>query len=131
MVVFGEGHLRRILAEYVEYYNNARTQQPLDGNAPVPRGVGPPKNGQVAATSYLGGLTNPPPINDHDHAYSLPSSVTKGKRPGFEAFSASPCPASAVTLTTQLPKMPAVEALHLPRFDADGVFGMHRGAGAV
>lgn len=56
MIVFGENHQRRILAEYVGYYNNARTHQLLGRNSPTPRDVEPPENGQVMATPYLGGL---------------------------------------------------------------------------
>ena len=56
MIVFGESHLRHILAEYVGYYNNVRTHQSLDGNSPTPRDVEPPENGRVVATPYLGGL---------------------------------------------------------------------------
>jgi len=56
MIVFGERHLRRILAEYVEYYNTVRTHQSLDGNSPIPRDVEPPENGRVVATPHLVGL---------------------------------------------------------------------------
>ncbi|MGB2999014.1 MAG: integrase core domain-containing protein [Phycisphaerae bacterium] len=56
LIVLGENHLLRILAEYVKYYNHARTHQSLDRNSPVPRDVEPPANGRVVATPYLGGL---------------------------------------------------------------------------
>ncbi len=56
LIVLGENHLLRLLAEYVEYYNTARAHQSLDGNSPVPRAVEPPANGRVVATPYLGGL---------------------------------------------------------------------------
>lgn len=56
LIVLGENHLLRILAEYVKYYNHARTHQSLDRNSPVPRDVEPPANGLVVATPYLGGL---------------------------------------------------------------------------
>jgi len=42
MIIFGENHLRHILAEYVGYYNNARTHQSLGRNSPTPRDVEPP-----------------------------------------------------------------------------------------
>ena len=56
LIVLGEDHLLRLLAEYVEYYNHARTHQSLDGNSPVPREVESPANGRVVARTYLGGL---------------------------------------------------------------------------
>ena len=56
VIVLNEDHLHRILAEYVGYYNHARTHQSLDRNSPVPRDVEPPANGRVVATPYLGGL---------------------------------------------------------------------------
>jgi transposase InsO family protein len=56
LIVLGENHLLRILAEYVEYYNTARPHQSLDWNSPVPRDVEPPANGRAVATPYLGGL---------------------------------------------------------------------------
>jgi transposase InsO family protein len=50
----GESHLRRTVREYVEYYNNDRTHQSLDGNAPKPRAC--EAVGDVVATPVLGGL---------------------------------------------------------------------------
>ena len=56
MIVFGEGHLRRILAEYFGYYHEARAHLSLDRNSPIPRPVCPPEQGKVFAKAYLGGL---------------------------------------------------------------------------
>jgi transposase InsO family protein len=55
VIALGEGHLRNVLRQYVEYYNTARCHQSLEGNAPEPRAVesGP---GTVRAIPYLGGL---------------------------------------------------------------------------
>lgn len=53
-IPMGEMHLLRTVREYVEYYNNDRPHQSLDGNAPVPRAV--EDIGQVIATPVLGGL---------------------------------------------------------------------------
>ena len=50
----GESLLRRVLNEYVAYYNESRTHQSLDGNAPAPRRV--QAVGQVIAEPVLGGL---------------------------------------------------------------------------
>ncbi len=49
-----ERHLRRVLTEYVAYYNESRTHQSLDGNAPEPRRV--QAVGEVIAEPVLGGL---------------------------------------------------------------------------
>ena len=55
IIPLGEGHLRRVLREYVAYYNESRCHMALKGNAPQPRevehGAGP-----VVATLILGGL---------------------------------------------------------------------------
>ena len=54
IVVFGEGHLRRILAAYAGYYNGLRTHLSLDKDSPDHRPV--QRHGQLAALSILGGL---------------------------------------------------------------------------
>ena len=51
-----ERHLRRTLAEYVEYYNVDRPHQSLDGESPAGRKV--ESMGEVAARPVLGGLHN-------------------------------------------------------------------------
>ena len=56
VIVFGEKHLRRILAEYFDYYHDARAHLSLDRNSPIRRSVCPPKQGKVVAKAYLGGL---------------------------------------------------------------------------
>jgi transposase InsO family protein len=53
-VVFGEGHLRRILAAYASYYNAFRTHLSLSKDAPVHRPI--QRLGQLAARPILGGL---------------------------------------------------------------------------
>ena len=56
MIVLNENHLRQILADYVDYYNNVRPHLSLHRNAPFPRSVQPPENGKVVTTAYLRGL---------------------------------------------------------------------------
>ena len=56
MMIFSEDSLRRIMAEYIGYYNESRTHMSLEGNSPVPRDVEPPSRGQVVAVPFLGGL---------------------------------------------------------------------------
>ena len=54
LVVFDEGHLRRVLKNYASYYNQVRTHLSLAKNAPDFRR--PQKLGRIAAISILGGL---------------------------------------------------------------------------
>jgi transposase InsO family protein len=54
IVVFGEGHLRRILATYTGYYNELRTHLSLDKDSPNRRPV--QWHGHLIAQSILGGL---------------------------------------------------------------------------
>ena len=54
IVVFGEAHLRRILAAYTGYYNDLRTHLSLDKDSPAHRPI--QRLGQLAARPILGGL---------------------------------------------------------------------------
>jgi transposase InsO family protein len=54
IVVFGDAHLRRILAAYTGYYNELRTHLSLSKDSPSHRSV--QRVGQVAAQPILGGL---------------------------------------------------------------------------
>jgi transposase InsO family protein len=54
VVVLGEAHLRRILREYADYYNRARTHLALGKDAPFHRLV--QATGSVVASPVLGGL---------------------------------------------------------------------------
>jgi transposase InsO family protein len=54
VIVFGERHLRHVLACYMEYYNAARTHLSLGKDAPVQRAV--QAVGRIQARPVLGGL---------------------------------------------------------------------------
>src|SRR5260370_39928495 len=54
IVVFGDTHLRRILAAYAGYYNELRTHLALDKDSPAHRPIH--RYGQIAAWPILGGL---------------------------------------------------------------------------
>ena len=56
MIILSERHLRRVLAEYFQYYNAHRAHQGLSGDAPLGRGREPPEDGPVEAIPFLGGL---------------------------------------------------------------------------
>jgi transposase InsO family protein len=54
VVVFGESHLRDLLAKYSAYYNGARTHLALGKDAPLNRPV--QTVGRIESVSWLGGL---------------------------------------------------------------------------
>ena len=56
LIVLNEAHLQRILAEYFEYYHEARCHLSLARNAPIPRAVEPPGLGRVVSLPMVGGL---------------------------------------------------------------------------
>ena len=56
IVVFGEAHLRQILAAYTGYYNELRTHLSLDKDLPAHRPI--QRLGQLATRPILGGLHN-------------------------------------------------------------------------
>ena len=56
VIVLGEEHGRRLLKEYVGYYNASRTHLSLEKDAPEPRALEPPEDGAVDEREVLGGL---------------------------------------------------------------------------
>ena len=54
VIVFNEGHLRRVLSAYARYYNTARTHRSLAKDAPVHRPI--ERFGAIRSHSILGGL---------------------------------------------------------------------------
>ena len=55
-IALNEAHLMRILRNYFAYYHESRTHQSLGNNAPIPRSVEPPDQGNVISISRVGGL---------------------------------------------------------------------------
>jgi len=55
-IILGERHLRRIIRDYVNYYNNVRTHLSLLKDAPDRRPVQAPKLGRIVSRRYCGGL---------------------------------------------------------------------------
>ncbi len=56
VIVLGERHLKRVLSDYFDYYNNSRTHLSLERNAPNPREIEPPERGPVRSIPQVGGL---------------------------------------------------------------------------
>jgi transposase InsO family protein len=56
MIIFNAGHLRRVLDEYVAYYNESRTHLDIDKDCPVSRTVQERDQGEIVALPILGGL---------------------------------------------------------------------------
>jgi putative transposase len=56
VIVLSHAHLRRVLARYVSYYHASRTHLSLEKDAPTPRRVHVPAEGDVIAFSEVGGL---------------------------------------------------------------------------
>jgi len=54
ILIFGESHLRRVLASYAVYYNQARTHLALQKDAPLHRAV--QRSGAIVAIPILAGL---------------------------------------------------------------------------
>ncbi|HSH77975.1 MAG TPA: integrase core domain-containing protein [Herpetosiphonaceae bacterium] len=55
LLIFGEAHLRRVLGEYVAYYNHARPHQGIDQQCPVRR-LWPSGSGPIQRRDVLGGI---------------------------------------------------------------------------
>ena len=56
MVLFGERHVRHVVHEYVDHYNNERPHQGI-GNCRISEPeIPPPRAGPVACHERLGGL---------------------------------------------------------------------------
>lgn len=56
MIVLGEGHLLRVVKEYLAYYHGSRTHLVLGNDAPEPRAVQSRDVGPVAGAPVPGGL---------------------------------------------------------------------------
>lgn len=56
VIVFSENHLRRIITDYVAYYNGSRTHLSLAMDSPVMRPIQTPDQGNVISLPQVGGL---------------------------------------------------------------------------
>jgi len=55
-IIIGERHLRRVVANYVRYYNRARTHLSLEKDSPDPRPVHNMRRGRIVWRRHCGGL---------------------------------------------------------------------------
>ena len=56
VIIFDEGHLRRVLSSYFRYYHEARTHLSLDKDCPQPRPTHLPTAGKIIAFPEVDGL---------------------------------------------------------------------------
>lgn len=57
ILIINEAHLRRMLNEYLNYYNSRRPHQGLEQQSPIPRPE-PEATGKVSRRQVLGGIIN-------------------------------------------------------------------------
>ncbi|MDQ6694314.1 MAG: integrase core domain-containing protein [Chloroflexota bacterium] len=55
LLVLGEQHLRRVMTEYIDYYNRARPHQGFEQRCPIPI-TRQPREGPVKRRDVLGGI---------------------------------------------------------------------------
>ena len=56
VIVLGEGHLRKILKSYLEYYHRSRTHLGLSKDTPEPRAIQSTEMGEIVELPLVGGL---------------------------------------------------------------------------
>jgi transposase InsO family protein len=56
VIILNEMHLRRVLREYLTYYEGSRTHLGLGKDCPAPRAVEPPERGEIISIPHVGGL---------------------------------------------------------------------------
>ena len=56
VIPFNEAGVRTLMTRYSSYYEKARTHLALDKDAPIPRPVMPPSEGNIVAIAEVGGL---------------------------------------------------------------------------
>lgn len=56
VIALSEGHLRRLIKEYLGYYHQSRNHLSLNKDAPIPRAIESRSDGNVVAFPVLGGL---------------------------------------------------------------------------
>jgi len=57
LLIANESHLRRVLGEFIVYYNARKLHQGIEQQSPIPRSI-PVASGVVNRRSVLGGIIN-------------------------------------------------------------------------
>lgn len=57
ILIINEVHLRRVLSEFIDFYNSCRPHQGLNQQSPIPRAE-PATTGKVERRQVLGGIIN-------------------------------------------------------------------------
>ena len=57
LLIFNQAHLRRVMRDYIEFFNTARPHQGIDQQIPIPQ-TGRPTNGPVRCRNVLGGIVH-------------------------------------------------------------------------
>jgi putative transposase len=55
LLIINQAHLRRVMREYVAFFNTVRPHQGLDQQIPIPK-ITPEKTGPVRCRAVLGGI---------------------------------------------------------------------------
>jgi len=63
LIIMNQSHLRRVMIDYISYYNNARPHQGLAQDIPVHRKMSVVDSGPVVCHDVLGGI-----IHDYQRA---------------------------------------------------------------
>ena len=56
VIVLNEAHLCRLVQSFLGYYHTVRPHLSLERNAPIPRPIQAPSEGNVVAVPHVGGL---------------------------------------------------------------------------
>ncbi|HEC60794.1 MAG TPA: hypothetical protein ENI27_00905 [bacterium] len=54
ILILNAAHLRRVLIEYIDYYNTARPHQGINQQSPIPYSL--PSSGTIQCRNVLGGI---------------------------------------------------------------------------
>jgi len=56
LIILSEDHLRKVLRDFIRYYNNTRPHESLEKNSPIPRAIESDQEGPIISIPEVGGL---------------------------------------------------------------------------
>jgi putative transposase len=56
VIILSEDHLRKVLRDYIRYYNNTRPHESLEKNSPIQRVIESDQEGPIISIPEVGGL---------------------------------------------------------------------------